>query len=236
MDNNNHIIELLRTFSQTGNLVRVYDAEQALQPFGDETVSAMVQALGDPDPELRILALKILEHFEAKSEPALPAMIRALQDPHRIVRICALEPVASFGAKAIDAVPILEKWIGSDDEFRHVSAVGHILMIAPSKFKILLPILLKALESDDIGIRCQAAWLLGQLGELSKEAVPELRRLTDNDDSSVRSIAQFSVSLLYVRRTPIFGFKESVLKLVGRLALPSSLYRKHSLSMSPFNS
>ena len=38
----------------------------------------------------------------------------------------AIGPVVSFGEKANSAVPILEKWIGSDDEFSHVTAAGHI--------------------------------------------------------------------------------------------------------------
>lgn len=106
-------------------------------------------------------------------------MIKALDDP-------------------IDAVPILKKWIGCDDEFCHVLATGHILLIDPTRSEELLPVLLKSLKSDDFGIRCQTAWLLGQLGELSKEAMPELKRLLNDDDSSVRSVAQFSVSFLNV--------------------------------------
>ncbi|MCH9776814.1 MAG: HEAT repeat domain-containing protein [Planctomycetes bacterium] len=195
---NNNIIKLFQTFVHRTDPDRVFDAEQALQPFGDNIVPTLSEAIGDPEPELRILALKILEHIDKNTEPALPAMIEALEDDHRIVRICALAPVASFGAKATDAVPILEKWIDCDDQFCHVSAIGHILMIAPSKTDELLPVLLKSLESDDFGIRCQTAWLLGQLGELGKEAMPELKRLLDDDDSSVRSVAQFSVSFLKV--------------------------------------
>jgi len=53
----------------------------------------------------------------------------------------------------MDAVPILENWIGTDDEFSHVTAIGHILMIDPSKADELLPILIESLESDDCGIR-----------------------------------------------------------------------------------
>ena len=189
MKNHNHIIELLRTFSQTGNLVRVFDAQQALQPFGHETVSSMAEALKDPDADIRIFALKILEHFDGETESALPAMIKALQDPHRIVRFCALEPVASFGEKAKDALPILEKWIGSDDEFSHVSAAGHILMIDPKKADELLPILIKSLESDDLVIQCQAVWLLGQLGKLARVAVPALKRMLADEDSFVRRVA-----------------------------------------------
>ena len=189
MDDNHDIIELLRTFSHQGNLVRVFDAQQALQPFGDETVSAMAEALKDPDADLRIFALKILEYFEGDTEPALPAMIEALKDDHRIVRICALEPVASFGEKAMDAVPILEKWIGIDDKFSHVSAIGHILMIDPSRADDLLTVLIESLDSDDFVIQCQTAWLLGQLGELARGAVPALKRMLGDEDSSVQRAA-----------------------------------------------
>ncbi|MCH7687139.1 MAG: HEAT repeat domain-containing protein [Planctomycetes bacterium] len=189
MDDNNHIIKILRTFSKTGNLVRVFDAQQALQPFGDETVSAMAEALKDPDADLRIFALKILEALGNKAEPALPAMIKALNDPDRIVKIAAIGPVAAFGEKAMDAVPILLKWIGSDDEFSHVTAIGHILLIDPSKADVLIPILVESLESNDFLIRCQTVWLLGQLGELTVEAVPALERMLYDDDSFVRSAA-----------------------------------------------
>ena len=189
MDDNNDIIELLRTFSQTGNLVRVFDAEQALQPFGDRVIPALIEALKDPDADIRILALRVLGELGNKAEPALLAMIKALKDPHRIVRICALEPVASFGAKAMNAVPILLKWIGIDDKFSHVSAVGHILMIDSSKADELLPILIKSLESNDFMIQCQSAWLLGQLGELARDAVPALKRMLADKDSFVRRVA-----------------------------------------------
>lgn len=62
-------------------------------------------------------------------------------------------------------------------------------MIDPSKADELLPILLKALESDDFGIRCQTAWLLRQLGKITYEAVPALERMLEDDDSFVRCVA-----------------------------------------------
>ncbi|QDT95248.1 HEAT repeat domain-containing protein [Gimesia aquarii] len=189
MDDQNRIIKLLQTFAHRTDPDQVSDAEQAILPSGEAAISALIEALNDPDPDLRIFTLKILEYFEDDTEPALPAMIKALTDSDRNVRICALTPVASFGAKAIDAVPILEKWIGSDDEFRHVSAVGHILMIDSSKAEELVPILLKALESDDFGIRCQTAWLLGQLGKLTEETMPVLERMVNDENSSVRRVA-----------------------------------------------
>jgi len=169
MDDN--IIELLRTFAHRTDPDRVIDAEQALQPLGTDAIHILVEALQDPDADLRILGLQLLEHFDGDTEPALPAMIKTLGDPdNRTVRIAALAPVARLGEKATDAISILEKWIGGDDEFSHVSAAGHILKIDSTRSKELVPVLLKALESDDFGIRCQAAWLLRRHWGIESEA------------------------------------------------------------------
>lgn len=188
MDYNHNIIEVLRTFAHQGDPDRVFNAEQALRPFGDKAVSALADALGNPDADIRILALRVLGELGNEAEPALPAMIKALNDPDRIVRIAAIGPVAAFGEKAKEAVPILEKWIGIDDEFSHVTAIGHILLIDPSKVDELLPILVQSLESDDYGIRCQTAWLLGQLGELARDAVPALKRMLADEDGMMRVV------------------------------------------------
>ena len=193
MDDHNEIIEVLRTFSHQGNLVQVFDAEQALQPFRDETVSAMAEALKDPDADLRILAVQVLGELGSDTEPALPAMIKALSDPDRIVRIAAIGPVASFGEKSLDAIPILEKWIGGDDEFSHVTAAGHILMIDPSEADELLPVLIESLERDDCGIRYQTVWLLGQLGELARDAVPALKRMLEDEVGMMRVVVSEAI-------------------------------------------
>ncbi|HAH46875.1 MAG TPA: hypothetical protein DCM07_18895 [Planctomycetaceae bacterium] len=195
---NNNIIEFIQTFAHRPDTDRVFDAEQAILPSGEAAIPALIEVLKDPDFNIRIFALKILEHIDQNTEPALQAMIKTLEDPDRIVRIAALAPVARLGTKAKEAVPILEKWIGSDDEFACVSAAGHILMIDPSKADELLPILIESLKSDDFGIRCQSAWLLGQLGELAKEAVPALKRLLNDENSSVRSVAADAIeSVIY---------------------------------------
>jgi HEAT repeat protein len=116
MDDND-IIELFRIFAHRNDPDRVIDAEQALLSFCEDGIIALIEALGDPDADLRLPALQLLEHVDGDTESALPVMIEALDDPDRTVRISALAPVSKQGAKAMDAVPILKKWIGIDDEF-----------------------------------------------------------------------------------------------------------------------
>ena len=181
---------MLRTYTGWNHQNYLEELLGALQFFGDETVSALADALTDPNTDLRILALKVLEYFEGDTEAALSAMIRALEDPQRIVRIAAVGPVAAFGEKAKSAVPILMRWLDSDDKFSRVSAIGHVLQIDPTKVDELLPILVEALESDDCVIQCQSVWLLGQLGELAREAVPVLKRMVDDENSFIRREAR----------------------------------------------
>ena len=188
--NLNDNLELLRTFAHRNDPERVIESEQALLPLGEDAIDVLKTALGDPDADLRILGLQLLEHWDRNTEAALLVMIEALNDSDRTVRITALAPVARLGEKATDAISTLEKWIGCDDEFSHVSAAGHILMIDPTRSKYLVPVLLKALESDDFGIRCQTAWLLGQLGEIARNSVPELERLLEDENSTVRRVAR----------------------------------------------
>jgi HEAT repeat protein len=188
MKNHDEIIELLRTFVLRNDPDSVEDAQQSLQPFGDEAVTGLAETLKDSDIDLCIFVLQVLGHYDGDTESALPAMIRALEDPHRIVRIAAIGPVAELGEKAKLAVPILMKWLDSEDEFSRVSAVGHVLQIDPTKADKLLPILVESLESDDCVIQCQSAWLLGKLGELARCAVPALKRLLDDESSSVRRV------------------------------------------------
>jgi HEAT repeat protein len=58
----------------------------------------------------------------------------------------------------------------------------------------VLPVLVDALESDDVGIRCHAAWHLGELGAVAREAVPALRRMLDEEPSSLRRFASEAIA------------------------------------------
>jgi len=97
----------------------------------------------------------------------------------------------NFGKKAIAAIPILETWLDCGDEFSEVTAAAAIVQIDPGRVGDVLPVLVDALESDDFGIRCHAAWNLGQLGPLARKAVPALERLLE--DESIRSLAREAV-------------------------------------------
>ena len=188
MTNHDEIRAVLRTFAARNNLLnQAEDALSELQGYDGELVPTLINALSDPDDEVRLLVMRLLWELGTKAEPAIPAMINALEDNNRIIRLSAAGLVARFGEKAKAAIPILETWIGSNDQFSHVTALGTILMINHSKAGDLMPVLIDALESDDGKLRVEAIWQLELLGELALDAVPALRRLLDDHSTASMS-------------------------------------------------
>ena len=77
-------------------------------------------------------------------------------------------------------------------EFAEVTAAAAIVRIDSGRADVL-PVLINALESDDFGIRCHAAWSTGQLGAVAREALPALRRMLDEEPSSLRRLAHDAI-------------------------------------------
>lgn len=192
MTNTNPIIDLLRSFTVRHDPWRVEDALDALSTISDGHIAALTQALSDSDDELRLLAVEILFSLGNEAEFALPALIDTLNDEDRIVRVAAVAPVAAFECKAIVAIPTLNDWLDCGDEFSEVTAAAAIIRIDPGRADDVLPVLVDALDSEDFGIRCHAAWSTGQLGAVAREAAPALRPLLSDD--SIRDLAREAIS------------------------------------------
>jgi HEAT repeat protein len=184
MTNTKPIIDLLRSFTIRHDPWRVEDALDALTVVPDGHVIGLIQALSDPDDEIRLLAVEILYSMGDMAEAALPALIDTLNDPDRIVRVAAVAPILGFGRKALAAIPVLETWLCCGDEFSEVTAAAAIIRIDAALVDDVLPVLIDALESDDYGVRCNAVWHLGQLGSVTRRAVPALKRLLDDESIS----------------------------------------------------
>ena len=195
MHSRQQIIDTLRTFAHRIDVERVDEAVQALQQFGDETVLAMADALSDSDDYVRVMALQVLYEWNGDTEPALPATIRALDDPDRIVRICAASVVSQHVEKASAAVPPLLKWLDRDDEHSKMTAAALILKIDTSKHDQMLAVLAEGMESDDSGIRCVVAWLLGGLRDVTPDALPLLQMMTSDQDEFVQEIVREELQL-----------------------------------------
>ena len=111
-------------------------------------------------------------------EGQISELIEQLQSEDRGQRFSAARQLVD--AKAKEAVPILKTWIGSEDRYSHVAALGAIMQIDSTQFDSLLPLLIEALECDGLE-QVEAISSLGELGQEALPAVPALEQLLDEE-------------------------------------------------------
>ena len=110
------------------------------------------------------------------------ALIEQLRSSDRTKRLSAAHQLADFEEEAKEAIPILKSWIGSEDRYSHVTAIGTIIWINKSEADGLLPLLIDALEFEDLD-QLQAVLQIQSLGKLAMPAVSALERLLDGDST-----------------------------------------------------
>ena len=110
------------------------------------------------------------------------ALIEQLRSSDRTKRLSAAHQLADFEEEAKEAIPILKSWIGSEDRYSHVTAIGTIIWINKSEADGLLPLLIDALEFEDLD-QLQGVLQIQSLGKLAMPAVSALERLLDGDST-----------------------------------------------------
>ena len=112
------------------------------------------------------------------------SLIEQLQGDDRTKRLSAAGQLADFEGEANEAIPILKSWIGSEDRYSHVTALGAIIWIEKSEADALIPLLIDALEFDGLE-QWQAVVQPESLEELALPAIPTLERLVDEGDTTI---------------------------------------------------
>ena len=187
------VISILRRYVRLLDPPRIQKSITALQPLDQEKIHGLIAALGDNNPNIRLLVIEILAELDP-IPASLPALIKALEDPDRIVRIAAVEPVARFGERAQAAVPILEEWLEDDQEYVRIAAAAAIGKIDATKIPEIMPVLLDGLKSEVHLDQLNAVAALGDLGEAGSEALPMLATMLTNKNAVTRSEAASAIS------------------------------------------
>jgi len=164
---------------------REYYAQWRLQDQGDyspfNAVWTLGEALTDPDPGARFLAVDALRRLGTEAKPAVPALVRALDD--QMLFPLAADALAGAGPAAKPAIPRLVELLGDDS--RRNRAAEILGAIGPEA----IPPLLEAIESEDLQVRDAAVYALGKAGQGSEEAVAALAALVKSDDPAARLLA-----------------------------------------------
>jgi HEAT repeat protein len=131
-------------------------ADQALKQldgYGERLIPGLIDALEDHDPEVRLLAVELLDAAGPRAEKAVPALVQRVADPDRLVRVAAASTLARFGPRAAAAIPLLEPWLKDAHEYIRLVAATTILRLDPTRTSPLLSLVKEALHSENPVVR-----------------------------------------------------------------------------------
>lgn len=142
------------------------------------------------DDLVRRNAARALGRITKGSDVAVAALVAALKDPGLEVPEFATLALGDIGPAAKDAIAPLTERLKDDKKSRlRILAAASLARIDPKLIKTALPILLEGLHSPESAVRSSAVDALGDLGPLSKAAVPDLLNLLKDKDASLRDRA-----------------------------------------------
>ncbi|HTV39723.1 MAG TPA: HEAT repeat domain-containing protein [Candidatus Sulfotelmatobacter sp.] len=144
-----------------------YDIIDELRAIGPDAIPALIQALGDPDDQMRcdaeLAMINLAGGFDGKPkmdiEKALPALVKSMGDTNSNVRAWAAHAIAEMGPGGVGAVPVL----------------------------------IKMLNDPDVGPRNCACIALRNIGPPAKPALPALQKALNDPEGDVRSFARQAI-------------------------------------------
>lgn len=143
----------------------------------------------DPNVQVRLEAINVLETLESAAVPAVPVLTQALADPDLFVRWAAARTLGKMGpVEPSRVVPALARLLFDRDLDVRLAAALALERIGPAA-QAAVPNLIRALGASDAVEREAAARALGGIGTGAQPAVPALAAALADADPRVRQIA-----------------------------------------------
>jgi HEAT repeat protein len=167
------------------------------EPEAQAAVDVLVQTLRNPpkgqDPSVLASVARALGRIppdKAVSAGAVVVLLSTLQQSHSdtIVRANAAWALAEVGGNAPNVVQALINTVGVSQVNVGTTAAQSLLNMSTAD---VLPMLEAALNGNDVNLKWNVAWILGQMQHSPKDAVPSLTRLLgdSDEDPNVRGAA-----------------------------------------------
>jgi len=165
----------------------------------DSELSNLVLSLKSPDDKVRHSALLKIALFEDRAVSAMDDVIECTNDNNPRIRSAAIIALIGIGqSKPKKVVPILIDAL-SDNDFgvrgHAVSGIGDHFV---SEAFEAIPKIKELLKDDCSGNRGLAAEALGNFGNAAKSALPDIRKLLNDEDAYVREKAQKAIEKIEV--------------------------------------
>jgi HEAT repeat protein len=144
-----------------------------LDVLGD-LLPTLEEQVRDPNVQIRLGAVDVLEMLWHAAEPAAPALIQALTDSNRFVRWASARTLGKMGpVQPATAVPALARLLFDDDLDVRLSAATALDRFGPAA-EAAVPDLIRATTASDADERIAAIRTLGGIGTGAQSAVPAL--------------------------------------------------------------
>ena len=190
-------------------------AIQAIHPGPKVMIPLAVKLLEDPDPAIRG---RILNAIAEAGVEAVPGLIEALKVDK--AAFWALIVLRDIGPAAKDAVPaIIEKLKDKNPEIRReavltLGAMGEAAVAAAPQIAALL---------GDAHVATAATFVLGELGQLSKDAEAKVRANAKSTDELLSTASLWALARVYPEDKELR--RETTEKLVERLKAKDAFVR-----------
>src|SRR5262249_23714339 len=143
-------IQILTTLGLLGS-----DAKTALP--------AVIEALKDRDPNVRLTAAATLQRLGGEVKPTLPVLLEAVKSPDQKVSLRAHETLRRFGTEARGAGPALLPLLADQNPSRAVSAAETLARVDPDQTERAIHTLLRLMATAINYSRIEAAAALWEL-------------------------------------------------------------------------
>ncbi|MBI3462384.1 MAG: HEAT repeat domain-containing protein, partial [Planctomycetes bacterium] len=166
-----------------------------LGQLGSPAVPALMEAVGDPNPEMQSDAVRALGLMGHSAHPAISLLIKMLKDAspgdHSAVSRLTMDLIDTLGKIGPEVIaPATDALLLADDAHRWLFAAVLGRRVSGAEFtpqlQAVVAELRNALEHDEDSVRISAAFGLSALGRTASSAIPDLIRALKDPNHDVR--------------------------------------------------
>ena len=132
--------------------------------------------------------------------PAVEKIIEIIEnDSNERVVAAACYALRNIGPAASKAGPALVGVYNDGTEFEKMIAIWALLKVRPGYERVVkraIPLLTKGLSSERPEVRAEAAQALGEIGASAAAALPELKKLLEDEEEVVRNAAKSAIEAI----------------------------------------
>ncbi len=169
---------------------------ETLSKIGGPAVGGLIRALADEDPSIRVHAARALLDIGPGARAAIPALVERLKDPTDDTRAQVAYALAHVGVDDGAIAALVEMAENSQSDLAAHAATYALMRTGPQGGQALITLL----GSTNYEARLQAAALLGDVRAQARDAVPDLRKIAQDEDDPIRLWA--AISLLRLGEDP----------------------------------